>query len=141
MTAEQDLKAEFRVITEYSTDIMSDADLDAVMSRAKKHIRAKKGLQAGIDWYGDVHREEALFWFTCLFAKVATGELDAQDVQVAAIDVKNLLAKDDNDVTTWYRNAMSALHALEPAATTGISAPERENRVYGGDDDTGPTLN
>lgn len=141
MASETELKAEFRVITGYSTAAMPDSDLDAVISRAQKHIRSKKGLQAGTDWYADVNREEALFWFTCLFAKVATGELDAQTVQVGAIDVDTLLANDDGDVTTWYRNAVGALRALEPGATAGITAPTRDNRVYGGDDDNSASLN
>lgn len=143
MASETELKAEFRVLA-YSAAEMPETDLDALISRAKKHLATATALTVSDDWYATGAREEALFWYTCLFAKVATGELDAQDVQVGAIDVHSLLAKDDEEVTTWYRNAVTAKHSIETdsdaAYGQGIVGVERKERVYGGDDDDSVSL-
>jgi hypothetical protein len=118
---------------------------DTVLTRAKRHIRTEKGItDSNFDWYASIYREEALFWWSCLFAKVATGELDAQNVQVGAIDVDSLLANDKGEVTTWFRQASQALQNIDTGGDYnygfGISSPTRDDRVYGGDDDgTGDT--
>jgi hypothetical protein len=132
MGSKAELKSEFRVIAGYTESELSSQDLDTVISRAKKHIESKRSLEQSPSWY-EGHHEEALFWYTCLFSKVAMGELDSQQIQVGAIDVDALLAKEDDDVTTWYRNAVSALRSLNPDGSTGISGPERANRNYGDD--------
>jgi hypothetical protein len=118
---------------------------DTVLSRAKRHIRAKKSIEDdSFDWYSSVYREEALFWWTCLFAKVSTGELDSQSIAVGAIDVDTLLAKDDEEVTQWFRKANSAMRNIDTGGDhphgTGITSPTREDREYGGDDTAGLDL-
>lgn len=133
MASKSELRAEFRVITGYSKDTFDDVAFESVLGRAKKHIRSRRDIPDNYDWYADVQSEEALFWYTCLFAKVATGELDSQSIQAGAIDADTLLAKDDDDVTTWYRNAISALRSLQPEDAAGGTRVERENRTYGSD--------
>lgn len=132
------LKNEVRVFTRYSEAVLDNQDLDTVISRAKNHIRTKKGItEDNFDWYADQYREEALFWYTCVFSKVITGELDSQTVQVGAIDIDSLLAQDDGEVTTWVRKAQSALRTLDTGGDyphgVAITSPTRENRVYGDD--------
>lgn len=76
-------------------------------------------------------QEEALNWATKLFLKVAAGELDAQTIQVGAIDHDTLLAKDDNDVTVWFRNMEKAIRNINPETSFGHVSTERH--VYGPD--------
>ena len=142
-TTDAELISELRIITGHNAAVLDDTEMASVLSTAKRHIRVKRSITASwneADWYENENREEALFWFAALFSKVATGELDAQSLQIGAIDEKELLAKGNNDVTTWYRNARSALGGIEPGQGSdagygfGISAPEREDRVYGTED-------
>lgn len=143
-SSDAELLPQLRIQTGYSARVLDDTDFGAVMDVARRHIRTRKGIEQTweeADWYSNEYREEALFWWTCLFAKVATGELDAQTLQVGAVDAKQLLAKEKKEVTTWYRNAERALGAMEPGSQTasgygfGIGGPSRDNRVYGDDAD------
>lgn len=130
---ETELKDDVRELTGYtSTKVLSTDGLDAAYRTAQRHIRVKKALDSGFDWYNTDKpaRQEVLFWFTCLFTKVQTGELDSQGLQAGAVDHNALLAKADDDVTTWYRNARSALESLKATSIIQSSAPTRDGRVY-----------
>lgn len=145
-SSDVELLQEIRFQTGYLTDaVLDDTAFESVMSVARRHIRTRKAIEqewTEADWYDNQYREEALFWFSCLFAKVATGELDAQTFQVGAIDSKSLLGSDDGEVTAWYRNAERALGAVEPGEQTnsgygfGIGRPAREDRRYAYGDNT-----
>lgn len=131
MTTKTDFLVEFRTITNYGERILSNAEVEAVMGRAEKHIRSRKtNLPDDFDFLTNAQGEEALFWFTCLFAKVATGELDSQDVSAGALDAEALLAKEDEEVTTWYRNATRALRNLKPGNMFRAASPIRTERDY-----------
>lgn len=131
MTTKTDFLVEFRTITNYGERILSNSEVEAVMGRAEKHIRSRKtNLPDDFDFFSDNQGEEALFWFTCLFAKVATGELDSQDVSAGALDAETLLAKDDDEITTWYRNATRALRNLRPGNMFRAASPARTEREY-----------
>lgn len=128
-----ELKDDVREITGYtSTLVLSNDGLDAAYRSAQRHIRVKKSLPSDYDWFDTEKPEaqEALFWFTCLFTKVQTGELDAQEVQIGALESKSLLAKEDDDVTTWYRNAQDALQSIKPKSIIQSSSPSRTDREY-----------
>jgi len=130
---ESELKADVRQMTGYtSTLALSEDGLDTSFRTAKRHIRVKKSLGTDIDWFNadNPERQEALFWFTCLHTKVQTGELDAQDFQAGAVNQSSLLAKEDNDVTTWYRNAQGALESINGSSIIRSVAPSRTEREY-----------
>lgn len=133
VTTETELKADVREMTGYTSEqVLSTDGLDTAYRRAKRHIRIEKSYEADLDWF-DVEfpeREEALFWFTCLFAKVQTGELDSQDLQVGAVDTNSLLAKDNDSVTMWYRNASGALKSLKADRIMRSASPARSDRTY-----------
>lgn len=133
---ETDLKDDVRQLTGYtSTNVLSTDGLDTSYRTAKRHIRIEKSFDSDYDWFGDDKPEsvDALFWFTCLFTKIQTGELDSQDLQIGAIDQKTLLAKGDGEVTTWFRNANSALRALNSDNLFTSASPQRSNRNYEAD--------
>lgn len=140
---ETTLKDDVRQQTGYTDEaILSTEALDTAYRNAKRHIRVRKALPSTFNWFdADVPaRQEALYWWTCLFAKVQTGDLDAQDVQAGAVDISQLLAKDDNEVTQWYRSARDAMRGLSPEQTFAMTNPTRSDREYGGDSDDGGDL-
>ena len=133
---ETELKEEVREMTGYKTaNILSDDGLDSAYTAAQRHIRVKKNLDPSFTWFGSEKAQaiDALFWYTCLFTKVQTGELDSQDLQIGAVNSSALLAKNNSDVTTWYRNAKDAVRALNPDGIIQSSAPARTDRAYEAD--------
>ena len=97
-SSDTELLPQLRMQTGYSEPVLDQDDWDAIFGIARRHIRVEKGITQDwdeADWYEEQNREEALFWFACLFAKVATGELDSQSVSVGSINQKTLMSKED----------------------------------------------
>jgi hypothetical protein len=108
-----ELKTEVREFTGYtSTLALSQDGLDTAYDRAKRHIRIEKSLPPSFDWFGEenITAENSLFWFTCLFTKVATGEL-----------------------TTWYRNAVDSMESIKSENIFRSASPARSEREYESD--------
>lgn len=134
--SDDELENEVRGFTGVDTTVVTSEEFDAVLSDAKRHIKSRRSLTPEqIDWYGDPAQQEALNWATKLFLKVAAGEIDSQQIQVGAIDHGTLLAKNDNEVTVWYRNMERALRNINPGTSFGHVSTER--RVYGGEEEDG----
>lgn len=132
------MKSEVREFTGYaSTKALSSDGLDTALSTAKRHLSVEKGLPTDYVWYEADKPEarEALFWYTCLFSKVETGEIDAQPIQAGAVDLNHLSA----DETAWLRNAKSAKRSLRSTGIIRSASPSRSGRVYE-QDDTSDTL-
>ena len=139
MTTETELKDDIRQFTGYTSEqVLSTDGLDTAYRTAQRHIRVQKDLEANFDWFDpeEPQREEALFWWTCLFSKVQTGELDSGDFQAGAIRQKEILAKDDNQITTWYRNATKSMESINASGIFQSSAPIRNDRQYESEDFT-----
>lgn len=139
-SSDTEMKAEVRGFVGYSTSVLSAEDMDLVLSRAKTHISAKKDVPDGFDWYSTASREEALFWYSCLFSKINIGEIGSGDIEAGAVNLEGLLAADGSgDATTWYRNAKEALWNIDTGGDypfgVGITSPTREERVYDDSDD------
>ena len=139
-SSDDTLIAEARIQTGYSELVLDRDDWDAIFGIARRHIRVEKGITQDwdeADWYEEQNREEALFWFSCLFAKVATGELDAQAVSVGSINQKTLMSKETGSATIWYRNAKKAMGGMAGSFDnpygTGSRNVVRDDRLYGSD--------
>lgn len=131
--SDTELETEVRGFTGVSDSVVTADEFQTVLSDAKRHIEVRRSLvDEQIDWYNEPDQEEALNWATKLFLKAAAGEIDAQTVQVGAIDHNTLLAKSDNDVTVWYRNMERAIRNINPDTSFGHRSTER--RVYGTND-------
>lgn len=140
-TDETELKNEVREMTGYtSVQVLSEDGLDTAYRNAQRHISIRKSLAADYVWFDteNVAAQDALYWWTCLFSKVQTGELDSQSLQAGAVDQKALLAKEDNDVTMWYRQADGAMESIKSSNIIRSSSPARTGREYSpGDFTTG----
>ena len=136
-TSDTEIEAEVRAFTHYDEAVISPSDFQTVISRAKSFIVNRRSLEdIEVDWYGNPRAEEALYWGVCFFAKVSTGELDGQNIAAGAIDLDTLLAKEDDEFTTWFRNALNASRSLNPTGDFGIRGNARTDvggdREYGG---------
>lgn len=144
-TSDTELEEEVRVMTGYDTAVIPSSEFQTVISRAQSFLVNRRSLEDDdVDWFGNPRAEEALYWGVCFFAKVKTGELDGQNIAAGAIDLDTLLAKEDNDLTTWLRNALNASKSLNPTGDFGIRGNTRTsldgNRNYEVRDDNGPSI-
>jgi hypothetical protein len=133
MTDKTDVMADVREFTGYTSELVLSQDgLKTAYTRAKRHIEVKKSLPPDFIYFSPEKPEveNALFWWTCIFVKVVLGDLDAEAIQAGAVDQNALLAKDNNAVTVWHREAESALGAMLPEETVKSSAPSRSERSY-----------
>lgn len=131
-TDDTELEQEVRDFTDVYSDRVDSEAFSTVLNDAKRHIKLRRSIDEDqVDWYGDPAQEEALNWTTKLFLKVATGELDAQDAQAGAIDAESLLAKNDNEVTVWYRNSERAINSIQLGDTyASFGHRTTERRTY-----------
>lgn len=136
---EIDLKDQVRQFTGYtSTAALSDDDLDTAYRNAKRRIRRVKNLKPDFIFYEaeKLAAQDALYYWTCLYCKIETGELDSQSLQIGAVNETNLDAK----VTQWYRdaqNAMDSIKASNMVQSTGVARSGREYTAGTFDTDTG----
>lgn len=136
-TSDEELETEVRVMTGHDEAVLPSSQFQTVISRAKSFIENRRSLaNSDVDWYGNPAAEEALYWGTCFFSKVKTGELDGQEISAGAIDLDTLLAKEDNDLTTWLRNALNASRSLNPTGDFAARSITRDGeRDYGDDEE------
>lgn len=117
---------EAKVIGDYEDETLDRLDFERLITRAQRHLKSKHSFEASSpNWFSNDLYNEALFWTTLLFSKVAVGELDSQDFTAGALKEGELLAKSDDDVTTWYRNYSDALNALNSDTRTRETTPSR----------------
>lgn len=124
-------------VSEFTGTAIGPDELDTAIERAQKHIKIATQRTSPVDWYDDETAENAVFWWSCLFTKVASGELDAQTFKAGSIEAQHLPSGESG---TWLRRARAALDTMSATSGVGmgITAPEREDRVYGEDGvDTG----
>jgi len=130
---ETNLKAQVREFTGYQSELQLSSDgLDTAFDRAKSHAVTERSIGPDFEWFNTEfpQRQEVLFWFTCLFTKVETGELDSQDLQIGAIDQGELRSNDDGNQIFWYDKATSALESLQPEKVYQIRSNTRSSRDY-----------
>jgi hypothetical protein len=117
-----------RAMGQYSTEALSDDDLTVVLSRAKRHLLSEADL-SNPDWYEVRINEEALFWTALLFSKVQTGALDAKSITDGEITEGALLANQNEQVTTWYRQySKSKDKLIEENRTRGEDGSSSRHR-------------
>lgn len=132
------LKGEVRFLTDYTTSVIPDADLDTAIEAAKREIKSKSE-NYNVNFYDgkDLDGYKALKWTTCLFCKVKAGELDASNFSLESlqVDAKSTVGENEGQPVIWLRRAISyidkvAEDAEEPVRGFGRTEVQRGNRLY-----------
>lgn len=122
------LKAEVRVLTEYDSSLISDADLLSLIEIAKSELLAEIGDSSIVFFGGNPRAERALFWLTCLFVKVKAGEIDAPNISISEIQVRHQSMGERGSF--WLDNFNKQLSSLTAESMVGHVKGGRSDRTY-----------
>lgn len=127
-TNDTELVSEVRSLTDYDSGILTDSELDSLLAIAKREIETEVG-EDSLDFYANARRERALFWLTCFFAKIKTGEYEGMDLTVSEIEMNKIPEGDEGRI--WLTQFEKRLKQIVAGNKTYISNISRNNRLYG----------
>lgn len=127
-TDDASLKTEVRAITDYDSGILTTSDLQEVLNIAKEELRANKN-DGSLDFYGDIRAERTLFWLTCIFAKVKTGEIDGATFEISELQVES----EEGGNSLYFDNFWRNYHSIGDGRPRGHLKGQRSDRQYGFD--------
>lgn len=133
-TSDQELITEVRALTDYHPDVMSDSDIQTLIDIGKEEMRARfadpdfQFYRTGDDSTHSADR--ALFWFTCIAAKVRAGEIAGINITVDDIEASTSSV---GQYDFWFENFRQKLSEAEASLNPAVSQSslQRDNRTYG----------
>lgn len=114
-----------RALTDYDETILTDSELQEVIQLAKGEFWADTDTSEPF-YSGNKQADQALFWLTCLFAKIKVGELSAPDFQIAEIDVE----QSSDEESRWFSNYRRYRDIATAGSSGKIGQISRSNRTY-----------
>jgi hypothetical protein len=129
-TDDTSLKTEVRSLTDYDSLILSEDDLQAVVDIAKRELYADLGDES-LNLYDTLNSERALFWLTCIFCKVKSGEIDGVSFNIGELDVDSF--NPHTSVGIWMNNFWKHYRGIEGGAPVAHTRSNRPDRNYGFD--------
>ena len=121
------LIAEVRLLTNLPVTIISVEDFQDLVALTKRELLADIGL-SDIDWYGEIQAERALFWLTCIHAKVHIGEIDAPNFSIGELKVRQSSFTERQGI--WFDNFWKHYRAMTGGTPMGHITANRSNRTY-----------
>ncbi|MFC6953777.1 hypothetical protein [Halorubellus litoreus] len=132
-TNDYELVLEVQNLTEYDDEIIEIPVMLELVELAKREIRAKAGI-IDLEFFGtnDLYAERALFWLTCLFAKIKMGELENVHMSIGDIEQRTLRADEDGeDAVVWKQEFQDYMARVQPSENLfGIRSVGRSDRTY-----------
>lgn len=127
VSSDSDLAAQVRTLTDYDASIIPDGDLQGVISLAKDELRAEANNDTLTFYDGNIQADRALFWLTCIFLKVKAGELDAPDLSIGELKVKQNAM--DTQTGIWFQKFNQRLDGIA-SPLMGHTVVRRTDRTY-----------
>jgi len=130
-TTDSELITEVRALTDYPSDVMSDAEVQELIDIGKEELRAQFSNPSYTFYTGDQSADRALFWFTCLGTKIKAGEIGSVNLEVGDI-LAQKPAQGHYDI--WFESFESRVKEAE-SEVGDVAGPaqtelERDNRTY-----------
>lgn len=122
---------EVRGITDYGSEILLDEELETIVGIGKAELRADLGNQALEFYTSETHNAtRALFWFTCIGAKIKVGELQGMQITIGDIEANAPSGTgDDYWFNQFEQKRAAAANDMSPGPS--VSNMTRANRTYG----------
>lgn len=129
-TNQSELIDEVRTLTNYTASLISDSEMGNLVDLAKEELKSEvPAASRPVSYFGsDTHEQDrALFWLSCLFAKIRAGEIGAATFTVDELRSNPL----DNQSNFWFMMFQSRLGQMEGAPGFGQTSLERaDDRSY-----------
>jgi hypothetical protein len=131
-TTDAEMVDEVRALTDYPEGVMSDSDIQTLIDIGKSELRARFD-NANFDFYNDSqYAERALFWFTCIAAKVKAGEIAGINITVDDIEASTSSV---GQYDYWFDNFRENLYEVfrddEEVPLVSQQNLSRNGRTYG----------
>jgi hypothetical protein len=133
------LVTEVRSLTDYDNSIYSATELIELIEIAKGEIRSDVG-DPTLTFYDTEGspEERALFWLTCIFAKMKAGEIDAPNISISSLRIRQ--ASEGERYGLWFSRFEVHRSRIQTSEedTAGrpmgiINATRDDERTYGYD--------
>lgn len=140
-TTDSELIAEARALTNYTQSMLSDSTFQELVDIGKEELRAEMD-KPNFSFYqtGGEHTlqaDRALFWFTCIAAKIKGGEIGGIDIDLGDISTNQ---PDEEEYAVWFSQFRKRLDAAVASETDtggpGQTSLQRDDRTYGDSFDT-----
>lgn len=134
-TNDSEMISEVRALT-YDEHILSDIQMREILHVCKEEIRADLG-DPDFQFYqtGEVENshdaDRALFWFTCIGAKIRVGELGGMDISVADLDAEQASGQEAFWIKKFHNRLQSAGEGGRKPGMTSVN--RGTERLYGED--------
>jgi hypothetical protein len=131
------LVEEVRSLTEYDEAVFSSAELTELVELAQQEIQADVD-DPNLEFFADGNHaaERALFWLTCIFAKVRAGEIEAPNVSISSLRIRQASATERHGL--WFARFEKNLSKIVPSGAEATSFPmgiasiqRADERTYG----------
>lgn len=120
---------EARAITDYDSNIYTDSEFQELVDIGREEIRAETGSPELSFYTSDTFQAtRALFWFTCIAAKVRAGEIAGVNLTVESIEAAQ---PGNENYAYWFRNFGKRIRAAAGATGPASIVLSRTERSYG----------
>lgn len=113
-------------LTDYH-GVLDQSQVWSLVAIAKDEIETEVG-QESLNFYANQPANRALFWLTCLFSKIKTGEYEGMDLIVSEIEMNRI---PDNEGTIWLKQFEKKIRQLSSSDRTYVANLNRTERSYG----------
>lgn len=120
---------EVRGLTDYDEEIFTNSEFDELLGVAKEEIRADLR-SPDLQFYTEdtFQATRALFWFTCIGAKVRVGEIAGIDLTIESIQAS---LPDVEEYQFWFQQFDKRLRSASSSQGAAVTNIERTDRTYG----------
>jgi hypothetical protein len=127
-TNESELIEEVRALTGYDQSIMTDATMQELVNIGKEELGREFSEDFPGFFGGNTDADRALFWFTCIAAKVRAGEIAGVNISVGSIRATSY---SNSKYAFWFDNFQKRMESAYGGKPVNLQSLERDNRSYG----------
>jgi hypothetical protein len=127
-TNDTELIEEVRAITDYDAGLIDGATFRTLLEIGKEELRDEFSDEFVGFYNGNTAADRALFWFTCIAAKVRAGEIAGINLTVGSIRATSY---SNSKFDFWFKNFEEKLKEASGGQPSRKQNLSRDNRSYG----------
>lgn len=127
-TSDTELIQEARAITDYDSGLISDAEFQTLVDIGKEELESEFSDNFPGFYNGNKDADRALFWFTCIAAKVRAGEIAGVNLTVGSIRATSY---SNSKFDFWFESFEEKLYSATGGKPSRKQNLSRDGRAYG----------